>query len=176
MPDNAEVRLFELAKQQDFVQHNMSAELGVKTSLYLVFAAFMLSAAIQLLNFAKDQHVPIARTAVFFSSIGAVIALLSGTALLIAAFVRNYKIFPAQQVANWLKDIKDYQTQYPEEKLDDPANSLLQTLISTVDENTIVNEKKAQWIEWGATLLLISLPFMAIGGAFAVYAYFSHPF
>src|SRR5216684_2190613 len=141
MAENAEVRLFEMTKQQDFVMHNLSAELGVKTSLYLVFAAFVLSASIQLLNFAKDLHVYLARSAVFFCSLGAAITLLSGAALLIAAFVRNYKIFPAKEIADWLKSIEDYRREYPQESVDDPANGLLQTLIKTVDANQVVNEK-----------------------------------
>jgi hypothetical protein len=172
----ADVRLFEMAKQQDSIMHSLSGELGVKTSLYLVFAAFVLSASIQLLNFAKDLHAYSARCAVLSCSLGAAIALLSGAALLVAAFVRNYKVFPAKAMADWLKNIQNYQKEYPLEHLDDPSNSLLQTMIETVDANQIVNEKKAQWIEVGAYLLFASLPFFAVGGAFAVCAYFSRPF
>jgi hypothetical protein len=176
MPDNADVRLFEMVKQQDSTMHTLSGELGVKTSLYLVFAAFVLSASIQILNFAKDLHIYAARCAVFFCSLGAAIALCAGVALLGAALVRNYKIFPASEVADWLKKMKDYQTSYPQQAIDDPASGLLQTVIKTVEANQIVNEKKARWIEVGAWLLFASLPFFAVGGAFAVYAYFSHPF
>ena len=175
MIEKADIRLFEMAKQQDAAMHNLSGELGVKTSLYLVFTAFVLSASIQILNFAKDIHGGSAHRAVLLCSIGAAISLLAGTSLLIAALVRTYKIFPAQDMANWLEQIRDYTSKYPEEKVDDPADGLLQTVIKTIDANQIENEKKARWIKVSACLLFASLPFFATGGAFAIYAYFTHP-
>jgi hypothetical protein len=176
MPDNADSRLFEMAKQQDVIMHNASGELGVKTSLYLVFAAFMISASIQMVNFAKDMHTHTARCAVLLCSLGAAIALLSGVALLFAAVVRTYSVFPAKAMRDWLKDMEKFRTENPGERIDDPSSGLVQTLIETVDENQIVNERKGRWIEVGAGLLFISLPFSAVGGAFAVCAYFSRPF
>jgi len=165
-----------MAKQQDSVMHNLSGELGVKTSLYLVFAAFILSASIQILNFAKDLKAPSAQCAILFCSLGAAIALLAGIALLAAALVRTYKVFPAQEMADWLEKMKDYTSKYPNEAISDPANGVLKTVIQTIDANQIENEKKAKWIQIGAWCLFASLPFFAIGGALAVYSYFSRPF
>lgn len=165
-----------MTKQQDTIMHNLSAELSVKTSLYLVFAAFVLSATIQILNFAKDLHGRSAHCAVFFCAIGAAIALLSGVMLLSAAVVRNYRIFPAKDMAVYLKKMEAYKRDYPQEKMDDPESGILETLIETVDANQVVNEKKARWIEVGTWLLFASLPFFAVGGAFAICAYFSRLF
>ena len=155
MDDDTNFRLFEMAKQQDSLMHAFSVELSVKTSLYLVFAAFVLSSSIQVLNFARDMHTPSAQSAVLFCAVGAGIALVSGAVLLRAALIRQYKIFPVADTANWLKSISDYKRQYPEEEVSDPSVGLLQTIIQTVDANQIENEKKAQWIEVGAGILLI---------------------
>src|SRR5262249_26048198 len=145
MFDDVDVRLFEIVKQQDSVMHNVSGELGVKTSLYLVFAAFVLSASIQLLNFVKDMNLYSARCAVVFCSLGAAIALLAGIALLGAALVRSYSIFPSQATAEWIEKLRDYKNKYPNETVEDPAKGLLRTMIRTVDANQVENEKKARW-------------------------------
>lgn len=174
--ENAELRVYDMAKQQDAAMHNLSGELGVKTSLYLVFTAFVLSASIQIVTFAKDLPAQSGRHAVIFSALGAAVALFAGIALLVAAFVRTYKIFPAQDMANWLEDIKNYATKYPEAQIDDPARGVLRTVIQTVDANQRENEKKAQWIKIGAFFLFASLPLFAIGGALAIRAYLIHPF
>ena len=104
MPDNAEVRLFDVVKGQDAILHSTSGELGVKTSLYLVFSAFIFSASIQLINFAKDLPRPLSQYAVASCSVGAAISLIAALALLIAALVRTYKIFPSRAMAGWIKD------------------------------------------------------------------------
>ena len=40
----------EIAHNQDSLMHSSSGDLGVKTSLYLVFTAFLFSAGIQTIN------------------------------------------------------------------------------------------------------------------------------
>lgn len=173
MADTAEVRLFEVVKAQDAITHNISGELGVKTSLYLVFAAFIFSASIQLINFAKDLPVPLSRFAVLSSSVGAAISPLSALALLIAALVRTYKIFPSGEMVKWVKSMQKYQQDYPQETVEDPSEGIVSELIETADANQIENEKKATWIEVGAWLLFASLPFIVLGGILAVWAFFS---
>lgn len=174
MTDNANIRLFEVVKGQDVITHNISGELGVKTSLYLVFSAFIFSASIQLVNFAKDLAPPLNRCAVAVCSIGAAVSLLSAFALLIAALVRTYKIFPSNEMAAWIKSMQEYKEKYPRETIQDTSEGILNSLIETADANQIENEKKATWIEVGAWLLFFSLPFLVIGGALALCAFFSH--
>ncbi len=170
--DNADVRLFEVVKGQDAIMHNISGELGVKTSLYLVFSAFIFSASIQLINFAKDSTSPMSRYAVASCSIGAAISLLSALALLIAALVRTYKIFPSNALAAWIKETQEYSEKYPQEKVEDTSEGILKSLIETLDANQVQNEKKATWIQVGTWLLFISLPFLVTGGALALYSFF----
>lgn len=173
MEDKVELRLFELAKNVDAIQHNISAELSVKTSLYLVFSAFVFSASLQLMSFAKDLH---SYVAVFLCGIGAVVSLLSAIALLVGATVRNYKIFPAQDMTTWIKEVEEYRRTHPGEETSDPFAVIRETLVETADLNQEVNERKAGWVETGAWLLFGSMPFLAIGGGLAVWILLSHPF
>ena len=172
MSDNAEARLFDVVKGQDVITHNISGELGVKTSLYLVYSAFIFSASIQLINFAKDLPAPVSHFAVANCSIGAAISLLSGLALLVAALVRTYKIFPSAAMAAWIQQMQEYRLAYPEESVEDTSEGIVKVLIETVDANQAENEKKASWIETGAWLLFFSLPFLVTGGGFALWAFF----
>jgi hypothetical protein len=168
--------MFDMVKQQDSTMHSISAELGVKTSLYLVFAVFELNASIQLLNFAKDFKASSASYAILLCSFGAVVALIAGAALLTAALVRNYSVFPARDMASWLAQIRDYQKENPQNEVD-PLKGLLETMIQTVDANQAINERKARWIDVGSWCLFASLFFFAIGAGFAIRAYFViHPF
>ena len=89
----AEEMLFDIAKGQDTILHNASAELGVKTSLYLVFTAFTFNASVQVVMFAKELPPPGARYSVISSSISGGISLLAGIMLLIAALIRQYWVF-----------------------------------------------------------------------------------
>ena len=171
MADEADVRLFELAKNVDTTMHQMSAELSVKTSLYLVFAAFVFSASLQLMNFSKDLH---SYAAIAICGIGAVVSLLSAIALLIAALVRKYKLFPAQDMKSWMAQIDEYKREYPDASVEDRSTAILETLIETADANQIVNETRSDWVECGAWLLFAALPFLAIGGGIAVYVCLSH--
>jgi len=174
--NTADTRVFEMVKQQDSMMHGISAELGVKTSLYLVFAVFELNASIQLLNFAKDFKTPSASYAILLCSVGAIVALVAGVALLSAALVRSYSVFPARDMADWLAKIRDYQNKNPHEEVD-PLKGLLQTMIQTVDNNQAINERKARWIDVGSWCLFASLFLFAIGAGFAIRAYFViHPF
>jgi hypothetical protein len=176
MTENQNVRLFEVVKAQDAILHNLSGELGVKTSLYLVFTAFMFSASIQVINFAKDLASPWARWAIVSCSTGAAIALLSGIGLLIAALVREYKIFPSRKMAIWIRSLEAYRAKYPDQPTEDPDDAILKTLIDTAEANKLENEIKAVWITWGARGLFLSVPFVAAGGACAIYAFFNRPF
>ena len=176
MLDNAaEVRLFEVVKSQDAIMHSTSAELGVKTSLYLVFSAFVFSTSIQLINFAKDLPRPLSQYAVAICAIGSAISLVAALALLIAALVRTYKIFPSRAMAGWINETKAYKERYPEEKTEDTAEGILGVLIETVDANQVESEKKAKWIQVGSACLFIALPFLVFGGALALRAFFSRP-
>lgn len=165
--------MFDIAKQQDLVMHNLSSELSVKTSLYLVFSAFVITASIQMMNFAKDTNPCSTRYAVLFCALGAGFALLAGLSLLIAAAVRNYSIFPLTSMADWLRQMEEFRKNHPDNHAVDSSRGFMGTLIKTIDNNQIVNEKRARWIERGMWFLLISLPFTATGGICAVWIYFS---
>lgn len=174
-----EDRLFEVAKGQDQIMHRLSAEMSVKTSLYLVFTAFIFSAAIQIVNFSKDIAVPCARTAIKLSSASAAFSLTAGILLLIAALVRTYGAFPTRRVADWIKNLKEYKQEYPEyprEQAADPSEVILFRLIDTAEKNKAESEKKAWWITAGAYCLFAATAFLALGGGFALYAFFSRPF
>jgi hypothetical protein len=165
--------MFELAKSVDYTAHSISAELSVKTSLYLVFAAFVFTASIQLINFAKDVR---SYAAVVICAIGAAVALFSAIALLIAALIRQYNIFPAQDMNSWLEKLDCYRKAYPNIPTEDPNAVMLKMLITTADDNQLVNERKADWIECGAWLLFVAIPFLAIGGGVAIYSALIRPF
>lgn len=176
MADNASDMLFEMAKQQDLIMHNLSGELAVKTSLYLVFSAFIITASIQVINLAKDNLAKNMcstgpRFAMLLSALGAAIALVAGFSFLVAAIVRDYSVFPANDVLSWLKRMEEYRKKNPGDEID-CSGGLMQTLISTIDQNHAINEKKSAWIKIGTRLLFISLPFTAVGGFLAIKAYF----
>jgi hypothetical protein len=170
MPDNARDMLFEMNKQQDLVMHNLSSELAVKTSLYLVFTAFTMSAAIQIMGFCKDIKSCSARYAVLFSALGAALALLAGASFLVAALVRDYSMFPGKAMADFIQTSEMWNNGHPDDLVNVP-NGFMDTLIRTVDDNQIVNQKKTVWLKVGAWMLMTSLPFTALGGIFAVVAY-----
>lgn len=142
MSERVEQRLFEIARGQDQIMHSASAEMSVKTSLYLVFAAFIFSASIQMINFSKDIAVPCGRLAIKLCSASAAFSLLAGTMLLVAALVREYKVFPTRKVAEWIKKLYEYKEKYPDAKTKDPSDVMLLQLIETAEENKKETEKK----------------------------------
>ncbi|MBZ5696741.1 MAG: hypothetical protein LAN36_15450 [Acidobacteriia bacterium] len=177
MTEDAEVRLFEVVKNQDVIMHNLSAEMSVKTSLYLVFSAFSFSASIQVINFAKDIAMPCAKTAIVSCGISAAMSLLGGVFLLIAAMIRRYNTFPSHKMAEWIVSLRQFRETYPKQATSrDPATEVLNALVKTAEHNKTENEAKADWIERGAYCLFASVPFLAVGGALALLAFFSRPF
>jgi hypothetical protein len=175
MPEEIEQRLFEVAKGQDQIMHSLSAEMSVKTSLYLVFTAFIFSASIQIVNFSKDVAVPCSRTAIKLCSASAAFSLLAGIMLLVAALVREYKVFPTREMLTWVKSMGSYSKEYPSVAVESPSEGVLLELIDTAEMNKIESEKKAAWITAGAALLFIAVALIALGGGFAIYAFFSRP-
>ena len=175
MPEDVEQRLFEIAKGQDQIMHSLSAEMSVKTSLYLVFTAFIFSASIQVINFSKDLAAPCGGAAIKLCSISAGFSLLAGTTLLVAAMVREYRIFPTREMVEWVKSTEEYREEYPTAAVEEPSKGVLLELIETAEVNQRESEKKARWITAGAFVLFAALAFLAIGGGFALYAFFSRP-
>jgi hypothetical protein len=155
--------------------HSLSAEMSVKTSLYLVFTAFIFSASVQVINFSKDLSTPCGATAIKLCSISAGFSLLAGTMLLVAAMVRQYKIFPTREMVEWVRRTEQYREEYPETAAEEPSKGVLLELIDTAEVNQVESEKKAKWITGGAFVLFAALAFLAIGGGFALYAFFSRP-
>jgi hypothetical protein len=127
VPEDIERELFEIAKGQDQTMHNLSAEMSVKTSLYLVFTAFIFSASIQVINFSKDLRSPCSGTAIKLCSVS--FSLLAGTMLLVAAMVREYEIFPTREMVEWVKNIEKYKEEYPNDAAEEPARGVLLELI-----------------------------------------------
>jgi hypothetical protein len=176
MADDAEVRLFEVAKNQDILMHNLSAEMSVKTSLYLVFAVFSFNASVQIINFVKDNSMPSAKCAVAICGISATMNLLGGIFLLIAALIRGYSAFPSRKMADWITELKQFRETNPGLATSrDPAREVLNVLIKTAENNKAENESKADWIERGAICLFLSVPFLVAGTGFALFAFFSRP-
>jgi len=175
MSEEIEQRLFEVAKGQDQIMHSVSAEMSVKTSLYLVFTAFIFSATIQIVNFSKDVAAPCSRTAIKLCSISAALSLLAGIMLLVAAMAREYKVFPTRKMIAWVKTLLKYKDDYPSAESMTPSEGVLIELVNTAEQNKVENEKKATWITAGAFFLFIAVAFLALGGGFALYAFFSRP-
>jgi hypothetical protein len=175
MFEEAGDRLFEVAKAQDQLMHSLSAEMSVKTSLYLVFTAFIFSASIQLINFCKDVPTPCSRTGIALCGTSAAFSLLAGIMLLIAALVRQYNIFATRKMNDWVFGLKEYHAKYPNAETESPSDGVLMELIETVEKNKAENEKKATWITAGACLLFGAVAFLALGGGFALYSYFNRP-
>lgn len=175
MSEEIEERLFEVAKAQDQIMHNLSAEMSVKTSLYLVFTAFIFSASIQIINFVKDAATPCGRIAIVLCSASAGFSLLAGIMLLIAALVREYKVFPTRAMVEWVKNIGSYREKYPAAPVENLSEAVLLELIDTAEVNQTESEKKASWITAGALLLFVAVATLALGGGFALYAFFSLP-
>ncbi len=163
--------LFDIAKSQDALMQNMSAELGVKTSLYVVFSIFLFNAAFQINSFVKDIHGAWSRRAIESSMIGAAIALAGALALLVAALVRNYNMFPLPESAKWLKDMDDYRKEFPNEKIPDEDEALREIMEETIAANKTENERKADWVTVGSWLLFLAVPFVALAGLFSFFAY-----
>jgi len=175
VPEEVDQRLFEVAKGQDQIMHSVSAEMSVKTSLYLVFTAFVFSASIQIVNFSKDVATPCSRTAIKLSSASAAFSLLAGIMLLIAALVREYKLFPTRKMVDWVKTLAEYHSEYPNAATITPSEGVLIELINTAEKNKAESEKKASWITVGAVFLFIAVAFLGLGGGFALYAFFTRP-
>jgi hypothetical protein len=175
MSEEIEQRLFEVARGQDQIMHSLSAEMSVKTSLYLVFTAFIFSASIQIINFSKDVAAPCSRIAIKLSGTSAAFSLLAGVMLLIAALMREYKIFPTRKMVAWVKALGKYKSDYPDEETITPSEGVLNGLIDTAEQNKTESEKKAAWITAGALFLFIAVAFLALGGGFGLYAFFSRP-
>ncbi len=126
----------------------------------------MFSASIQTINLAKDLP-RYSHCAVAFSSISA--------ALLIAALVREYFVFPSSRMQDWLVRLEEYKTTYPETVTANPTDVMLRMLIETGKRDKLENEKKADQITWGARILFSAIPFLIIGGTLAVCGHFSRP-
>ena len=171
MAGETEQKLFDIAKGQDALMQSISTELGVKTSLYLVFSVFMFNAAFQIVNFARDFQSAWGQCAIQSAGIGAGLALSAAIALLIAALVRNYRMFPVAETAKWLKDTQAFFQQHPEMTPPDPELAIREILEDTVLANKRVNERKAFWITVGAWLLIATVPCIALGGLFSFLAY-----
>jgi len=163
--------IFDIAKGQDVLMHNTSSELGVKTSLYLVFSVFLINAAFQISSFAKGLESVWGHRAIITSFFGAGTALIGGVALLIAALVRTYHVVPIGDLRKYAQDITDYKRQYPDEPGADVEEGILTTIEATVERNLHVNEQKGLWITVGATALLVSVPFVAGAGILAAIAF-----
>ncbi len=173
MQIEAKKMLFDIAKGQDMLMHTISAELGVKTSLYLVFSVFLFNATLQISEFAKDQPTIWSYRSIVFSTIGATLSLLSATTLLIAPLVRKYQLFPVGKMARWIEQLSEFKQQYPEEELPEAEDGIRETFEETIAANKSANERKAFWITLGAFLLFIAVPFVALAGIFAFFAYLS---
>ena len=162
--------LFDIAKSQDALMQSMSTELGIKTSLYLVFSVFMFNAAFQTVNFVKDFRGVWSQYAIQFVGVGAGLALAAAIALLIAALVRTYKMFPVSETAVWLKEAAAFFQQHPEVTPQDSELAIREILEETILANKQVNERKAFWITVGAWLLITAVPCIAVGGLFSFLA------
>ncbi|HUK25620.1 MAG TPA: hypothetical protein VLV49_13645 [Terriglobales bacterium] len=176
MPNEIEQALFGVAKSQDQVMHNLSAEMSVKTSLYLVFTAFVFSASIQLINLSKDAAAPCSRTAIELCGTSAAFSLCAGIMLLIAALVREYKTFPTRGMVQWVKDVDSYRRENPNARVEEPLEGILLELIDTAEVNQTESEKKARWVTRGALFLFTAIGFLALAGGFALYAFLNRPF
>lgn len=124
--------ILELAKTQDSLMHSTSAELGVKTSLYLVFSVFLVNAAFQIGSFARGIESPWSSRAVVTGFFGAATALLAGIALLVAALVRTYHVVPIGRLRQYVKDIADYKHEYPDASEANVVEGIIETIEDTV--------------------------------------------
>jgi hypothetical protein len=163
--------LFEIAKSQDALMQNLSSELSVKTSLYLVFSVFLFNAAFQISNFARDIPGELSGHAIHSAGIGALLALLGAILLLVAALVRNYSMFPLPETAKWLEDTEEFLKHYPESSLQDPEVAIREILEETILANKVENERKASWITRGAWFLIFSVPIITCAGILAFLGY-----
>src|SRR5262249_53084001 len=149
-------------------------ELGVKTSLYLVFSAFLFNAAFQVSSFVKPIESRWAFRAIVFAVVGAALALSGGIFLLVAAMVRRYSVIPLEELTSFLTESSEYRSKYPNAEVLDEQDGILTTVNRTVQANFDANEKKAGWIEIGAMILFAAIPFVVIAGVLALTAYVSN--
>jgi len=171
MENETRKMLFEIAKSQDSLMHTASSELGVRTSLYLVFAVFLFNAAFQVSTFARGVDSVWATRAVITSTFGAGAALAGGVALMIAALTRTYSVVPIQGLQKYVLELAEYKQQNPTENLPDTEDEIIASLEETTAANLEVNEKKGFWNTLGATALFIAVPFVVGGGILAFVAY-----
>lgn len=177
MTDDAEARLFEVAKNQDVIMHNLSAEMSVKTTLYLVFSTFSFNASIQVINLVKSLSTWSAKSAIAFCGVSAALSLLGGICLLGAAMIRRYSAFPSHQMADWIVSVRQFREAHPDlATARDPAREVLRVLVETAENNKAESEAKADWIERGAWFLFASVPLLAAAGALALCAFVNRPF
>jgi hypothetical protein len=156
--------LFDIAKTQDAQMQNVSSELGVKTSLYLVFSVFLFNTSFQINNFASGFPEPWSERVITLSMVGAVITLVGALALLAAALIRDYRMFPVPNTAKWIADTDEYARKYPDAELQDQEVAIREILDETVSANKSVNQTKGWWINLAACILFVAVPIVVLAG------------
>jgi len=172
--EEANKMIFEISKNQDGLMHSTSGELGVKTSLYLVFSFFIFNAAFQIVAFSKGMAYP-SEYAILFGVIGAGIALLGAILLLVAAFVRSYMLFPSRGMKDWIESMGKFKQENPDIPTENEYEGVLDSLEETVSHNKSINEQKSLWITRAAYVLFVSVLFVAVSGGLSYIAYLNHP-
>jgi len=143
------------AMRQDSLVHQWATALGTKAALYMVFAGFVFTAETEIVKLASG---PVARAilcAALFLSLLGVIPLLS------ASFLYLYKkpLRPTKLRERFMElETLLIKEKVPEEdRILTFKDKLANSYSRCVDENSDINEKIANKLEWAALLLGLSI-------------------
>ena len=161
----------EIAYNQDCLMHSSSGELGVKTSLYLVFTAFLFSAGIQTINTAVGHLGSDKLLVVSLSGLSLGLSLLAAVCFLLAARIVNYQTLPS------IQQFIDFTFEQSEEAQQaELEEAVLFDLAEIIENNKNRNDSKGHWMEWGTPILLGATALLLSAAVRMIYVLIIHPF
>jgi hypothetical protein len=163
-------RFLELANRQDSLMNSISAELGTKTLLHLVFTAFLFGSGVQTVNIAVNALFVCRSFVVLASGISLGLSMLAAVCFLFAARIKKYETLPSLQA---LIDFTYEQAEEDRPRQLDEA--VIFDLAEIVESNKASNERVGEWIKIGGRLLVGSTGFLGISSAVMIFVLLTRP-
>ncbi len=163
-------RFLDLAIRQDSLMNSISAELGTKTSLHLVFTAFLFGSGVQTVNIAVGSLFVCRRFVVLTSGFSLGLSMLAAICFLLAARIKKYETLPSLQA---LIDFTYEQAE--EERSGQLDEAVIFDLAEIVENNKASNERVGEWIKIGGRLLIGSTGLLALSSAVMIFVLLNRP-
>jgi len=150
--------------------NSISAELGTKTSLHLVFTAFLFGSGVQTVNIAVGSLFVCRRFVVLTSGFSLGLSMLAAICFLLAARIKKYETLPSLQA---LIDFTYEQAE--EERSGQLDEAVIFDLAEIVENNKASNERVGEWIKIGGRLLIGSTGLLALSSAVMIFVLLNRP-